>query len=48
MTAARVTLELLSRVPVFATLAEPDLKRVAEVTVRRSFSAQHVGVSRQR
>ena len=42
MTPARATLELLSRVPVFATLAEPDLQRVAEVTIRRSFAGQHV------
>ncbi len=42
MSPARATLELLSRVPVFATLAEPDLQRVAEVTVTRSFAPQHV------
>ena len=42
MPPARATLELLSRVPVFATLAEADLGRVAEVTVRRTFAAQHV------
>ena len=42
MTSAHPTLDLLSRVPVFATLAEPDLQRVAEVTVRRSFAPQHV------
>ena len=42
MTSAHPTLELLSRVPVFATLGEGDLQRVAEVTVRRSFAPQHV------
>lgn len=34
--------ELLSRVPVFATLAEPDLGRVAAVSVTRRFAPQHV------
>ncbi len=34
--------ELLSRVPVFATLAGPDLERVAAVTVTRRFAPQHV------
>ncbi len=42
MTPPQATLELLSRVPVFATLAEPDLERVAHVTVTRSFASQHV------
>ena len=42
MTGDRATLELLSRVPVFSTLAEPDLGRVAEVTVTRRFAPQHV------
>lgn len=42
MAPAQATLELLSKVPVFATLAEPDLQRVAEVTVTRSFAPQHV------
>ena len=42
MTGDRATLELLSRVPVFSTLAEPDLGRVAEVTVSRRFAPQHV------
>jgi len=39
---ARATLELLTRVPVFATLAEPDLAKVAEVTVTRRFAPNHV------
>lgn len=42
MSPAEATLDLLARVPVFSTLAEPDLGRVAEVTVRRSFAPQHV------
>jgi CRP-like cAMP-binding protein len=42
VTSAHATLDLLSRVPVFATLGEADLQRVAEVTVRRSFAPQHV------
>jgi CRP/FNR family cyclic AMP-dependent transcriptional regulator len=42
VTPARATLELLSRVPVFSTLAEPDLGRVAEVTVTRRFAPHHV------
>lgn len=42
MTSPHATLDLLSRVPVFSTLAEPDLGRVAEVTVRRTFAPQHV------
>ncbi|MCW3010202.1 MAG: Crp/Fnr family transcriptional regulator [Solirubrobacterales bacterium] len=42
MPPARATIELLSRVPVFATLAEPDLEAVAEVTVTRRFAPQHV------
>jgi len=37
-----VPVELLSRVPVFATLAEPDLGRVAAVAVTRRFAPQHV------
>jgi len=39
---AHATLELLSRVPVFATLAASDLERVAAVTVTRRFAADHV------
>lgn len=35
-------LELLSRVPVFSTLGEPELKRVSEVTVTRRFAPHHV------
>ena len=42
MPPARATIELLSRVSVFSTLAEPDLERVAEVTVTRRFSPHHV------
>jgi CRP/FNR family cyclic AMP-dependent transcriptional regulator len=33
---------LLGQVPVFETLAPPDLQRVAEVAVPRSFPAEHV------
>ncbi len=33
--------ELLGHVPVFETLAPPDLQRVAEVAVSRSFGPQH-------
>jgi CRP-like cAMP-binding protein len=33
---------LLARVPVFATLGPPELQRVAEVAVPRSFPAHHV------
>jgi CRP/FNR family cyclic AMP-dependent transcriptional regulator len=36
------TIELLHRVPVFSTLAEPDLGRVAEVAVPRRFEAGEV------
>ena len=42
MSPAHATLELLSRVPVFATLAASDLERVAAVTVTRRFAADHV------
>ncbi len=42
MPPARATVELLTRVPVFSTLAEPDLEAVAEVTVTRRFAPQHV------
>lgn len=42
MAPARAKLELLSRVPVFETLGDADLEAVAEVTVSRSFAAQHV------
>ena len=42
MTPARATLDLLSRVPVFSTLAEPDLAEVAAVTVTRRFAPDHV------
>ena len=42
MPPARATLDLLSRVPVFSTLAEPELGQVAEVTVARRFAAHHV------
>lgn len=41
--AARLqTLEILRRVPVFATLADEDLARVAEVAVPRSYGAAEV------
>ena len=36
------TVRLLGRVPVFETLAPPDLERVAQVAVPRSFSAHQV------
>jgi CRP/FNR family transcriptional regulator, cyclic AMP receptor protein len=36
------SVELLGQVPVFETLASPDLDRVAEVAVPRSFGPQHV------
>jgi CRP-like cAMP-binding protein len=39
---ARDTVRLLGRVPVFETLAAPDLERVAQVAVPRSFRAHHV------
>ena len=42
MPPARATLDLLSRVPVFSPLAEPELEQVAEVTVARRFAAHHV------
>ncbi len=42
MAPALAPVELLSRVPVFANLAEPDLGRVAAVTVTRRFAAHHV------
>lgn len=42
MATAESIVELLGRVPVFATLAPPDLDRVAEVAVLRQFGAQHV------
>ena len=36
------TVRLLGRVPAFETLAPPDLERVAQVAVPRSFRAHHV------
>ncbi len=42
MPTALAPLELLARVPVFSTLAEPELGRVAQVTVTRRFAPQHV------
>ncbi len=42
MPPARATLDLLSRVPVFSTLAEPELRQVSEVTVARRFAPHHV------
>ena len=42
MTSASSTAELLSRVPVFGTLAEADLERVAHVAVPRSLAAGEV------
>jgi CRP/FNR family transcriptional regulator, cyclic AMP receptor protein len=36
------TLELLARVPLFSTLADEDLSRVADVAVPRTFGAGHV------
>jgi CRP/FNR family transcriptional regulator, cyclic AMP receptor protein len=39
---ARDTVLLLGRVPVFETLAQPDLERVAQVAVPRRFAAHHV------
>jgi len=39
---AQDTVRLLGRVPVFETLAEPDLERVAQVAVPRSFRAHQV------
>ena len=42
MPPARATVDLLSRVPVFETLAADDLERVAEVTIARRFSPHHV------
>jgi CRP-like cAMP-binding protein len=36
------TLELLARVPLFSTLADEDLSRVADVAVPRAFGAGHV------
>jgi CRP/FNR family cyclic AMP-dependent transcriptional regulator len=42
MPPARATVDLLSRVPVFSTLAEADLERVADVAVTRRFAPHHV------
>ena len=42
MGSAQDTVRLLGRVPVFETLAPPDLERVAQVAVPRSFRAHHV------
>jgi CRP/FNR family transcriptional regulator len=39
---AQDTVRLLGRVPVFETLSPPDLERVAQVAVPRSFRAHHV------
>jgi CRP/FNR family cyclic AMP-dependent transcriptional regulator len=39
---AHDTVRLLGRVPAFETLSAPDLERVAQVAVRRSFPAHHV------
>jgi CRP-like cAMP-binding protein len=39
---AHDTVRLLGRVPVFETLSAPDLERVAQVAVPRSFRAHHV------
>jgi CRP/FNR family transcriptional regulator, cyclic AMP receptor protein len=39
---ARDTVRLLGRVPVFETLAPPDLERVAQVAVPRRFAAHQV------
>jgi len=39
---AHDTVRLLGRVPVFETLTPPDLERVAQVAVPRSFRAHHV------
>jgi CRP/FNR family cyclic AMP-dependent transcriptional regulator len=39
---AQDTVRLLGRVPVFETLAPPDLERVAQVAVPRSFAAHQV------
>jgi CRP/FNR family transcriptional regulator len=40
--AAKDTVELLARVPVFETFARADLARVAEVAVQRTFPPHHV------
>ena len=42
MGSAQDTVRLLGRVPVFETLAAPDLERVAQVAVPRRFAAHHV------
>ena len=42
MGTAHDTVRLLGRVPVFETLTPPDLERVAQVAVPRSFRAHHV------
>ncbi|MBV8989752.1 MAG: Crp/Fnr family transcriptional regulator [Solirubrobacterales bacterium] len=42
MTTSSETIELLHRVPVFSTLAEDDLRRVAEVAVPRRFQSGEV------
>ena len=42
MPAAKDTVELLARVPVFETFARADLARVAEVAVQRTFPPHHV------
>ena len=42
MGTAQDTVRLLGRVPVFETLAAPDLERVAQVAVPRSFRAHQV------
>ena len=42
MPAAKDTVELLARVPVFETFARADLARVAEVAVQRNFPPHHV------
>ncbi len=42
MPAAKDTVELLARVPVFETFARADLSRVAEVAVQRTFPPHHV------
>jgi CRP/FNR family transcriptional regulator len=42
LTPAETTVELLARVPIFAGLSRPELARVADVAVRRSYPADVV------